>query len=93
GKDSYRLRKAGANQMLIASRNRHVMMTETPEAEADFDYLLTRFDTNTLDLILVEGCKNIAFPKIEFHRDEVGKPWLYPNDDNIIAIAADRQVE
>ncbi|MFA0232613.1 molybdopterin-guanine dinucleotide biosynthesis protein B, partial [Vibrio sp. 10N.261.45.A7] len=61
GKDSYRLRKAGANQMLIASRNRHVMMTETPEAEADFDYLLTRFNTNTLDLILVEGCKNIAF--------------------------------
>ncbi|MFA0014872.1 bifunctional molybdopterin-guanine dinucleotide biosynthesis adaptor protein MobB/molybdopterin molybdotransferase MoeA [Vibrio lentus] len=93
GKDSYRLRKAGANQMLIASRNRHVMMTETPEAEADFDYLLTRFDTNTLNLILVEGCKNIAFPKIELHRDEVGKPWLYPNDDNIIAIAADSQVE
>ncbi|WP_046224283.1 bifunctional molybdopterin-guanine dinucleotide biosynthesis adaptor protein MobB/molybdopterin molybdotransferase MoeA [Vibrio sp. ECSMB14106] len=93
GKDSYRLRKAGANQMLIASRNRHVMMTETPKAEADFDYLLTRFDTNTLDLILVEGCKNIAFPKIELHRDEVGKPWLYPNDDNIIAIAADSKVE
>lgn len=64
GKDSYRLRKAGTNQMLIASRNRHVMMTETPEAEADFDYLLTRFDTNTLDLILVEGCKNIAFLKL-----------------------------
>ncbi|CAH6978955.1 Molybdopterin molybdenumtransferase [Vibrio chagasii] len=93
GKDSYRLRKAGANQMLISSRNRHVMMTETPEAEADFDYLLTRFDTNTLDLILVEGCKNIAFPKIELHRDEVGKPWLYPNDNNIIAIAADSKVE
>ncbi|NOI53162.1 bifunctional molybdopterin-guanine dinucleotide biosynthesis adaptor protein MobB/molybdopterin molybdotransferase MoeA [Vibrio crassostreae] len=93
GKDSYRLRKAGANQMLISSRNRHVMMTETPEAEADFDYLLTRFNPNTLDLILVEGCKNIAFPKIELHRDEVGKPWLYPNDDNIIAIAADSKVE
>ncbi|CAK2643035.1 Molybdopterin molybdenumtransferase [Vibrio crassostreae] len=93
GKDSYRLRKAGANQMLISSRNRHVMMTETPEAEADFDYLLTRFNTNTLDLILVEGCKNIAFPKIELHRDEVGKPWLFPNDDNIIAIAADSKVE
>ena len=93
GKDSYRLRKAGANQMLISSRNRNVMMTETPEAEADFDYLLTRFDTSTLDLILVEGCKNIAFPKIELHRDEVGKPWLYPHDNNIIAIAADSKVE
>ncbi|EGR3236230.1 TPA: bifunctional molybdopterin-guanine dinucleotide biosynthesis adaptor protein MobB/molybdopterin molybdotransferase MoeA [Vibrio parahaemolyticus] len=89
GKDSYRLRKAGASQMLIASRNRFALMTETPEAEAEFDYLLTRFDEDKLDVVLVEGCKNIAFPKIELHREEVGKPWLYPHDDNIIAIASD----
>lgn len=92
GKDSYRLRKAGASQMLIASRNRHALMTETPDAEAEFDYLLTRFDAEKLDMILVEGCKNIAFPKIELHRAEVGKPWLYPHDENIIAIAADETV-
>ncbi len=92
GKDSYRLRKAGASQMLIASRNRHVLMTETPEAEAEFDYLLNRFDSDKLDVILVEGCKNIAFPKIELHRKELNKPWLYPNDTNIVAIAADEQV-
>ncbi|HDI3240619.1 TPA: bifunctional molybdopterin-guanine dinucleotide biosynthesis adaptor protein MobB/molybdopterin molybdotransferase MoeA [Vibrio cholerae] len=92
GKDSYRLRKAGASQMLIASRNRHALMTETPDAEAEFDYLLTRFDAEKLDVILVEGCKNIAFPKIELHRAEVGKPWLYPHDENIIAIAADETV-
>ncbi|ENF8749401.1 bifunctional molybdopterin-guanine dinucleotide biosynthesis adaptor protein MobB/molybdopterin molybdotransferase MoeA [Vibrio fluvialis] len=92
GKDSYRLRKAGASQMLIASRNRFALMTETPDAEAEFDYLLQRFDAQQLDVILVEGCKNIAFPKIELHRAEVGKPWLYPNDDNIIAIAADETV-
>ncbi|EIQ1512642.1 bifunctional molybdopterin-guanine dinucleotide biosynthesis adaptor protein MobB/molybdopterin molybdotransferase MoeA [Vibrio parahaemolyticus] len=89
GKDSYRLRKAGASQMLIASRNRFALMTETPEAEAEFEYLLTRFDEDNLDVVLVEGCKNIAFPKIELHREEVGKPWLYPHDDNIIAIASD----
>ncbi|EHH2417639.1 bifunctional molybdopterin-guanine dinucleotide biosynthesis adaptor protein MobB/molybdopterin molybdotransferase MoeA [Vibrio parahaemolyticus] len=89
GKDSYRLRKAGASQMLIASRNRYALMTETPEAEAEFEYLLTRFDEDMLDVVLVEGCKNIAFPKIELHREEVGKPWLYPNDENIIAIASD----
>ncbi|EPW6911004.1 bifunctional molybdopterin-guanine dinucleotide biosynthesis adaptor protein MobB/molybdopterin molybdotransferase MoeA [Vibrio parahaemolyticus] len=89
GKDSYRLRKAGASQMLIASRNRFVLMTETPEAEAEFEYLLTRFDEDKLDVVLVEGCKNIAFPKIELHREEVGKPWLYPHDENIIAIASD----
>ncbi|EHR0228503.1 bifunctional molybdopterin-guanine dinucleotide biosynthesis adaptor protein MobB/molybdopterin molybdotransferase MoeA [Vibrio parahaemolyticus] len=89
GKDSYRLRKAGASQMLIASRNRFALMTETPEAEAEFEYLLTRFDEDMLDVVLVEGCKNIAFPKIELHREEVGKPWLYPHDENIIAIASD----
>lgn len=76
----------------IASRNRHALMTETPDAEAEFDYLLTRFDAEKLDVILVEGCKNIAFPKIELHRAEVGKPWLYPHDKNIIAIAADETV-
>ncbi|EGQ8452250.1 TPA: bifunctional molybdopterin-guanine dinucleotide biosynthesis adaptor protein MobB/molybdopterin molybdotransferase MoeA [Vibrio parahaemolyticus] len=89
GKDSYRLRKAGASQMLIASRNRFALMTETPEAEAEFEYLLTRFDEDKLDVVLVEGCKNIAFPKIELHREEVGKPWLCPHDENIIAIASD----
>ncbi len=89
GKDSYRLRKAGASQMLIASRNRFALMTETPEAEAEFEYLLTRFDEDKLDVVLVEGCKNIAFPKIELHREEVGKPWLFPHDENIIAIASD----
>lgn len=92
GKDSYRLRKAGASQMLISSRYRHALMTETPENEANFEYLISRFDDTQLDLILVEGCKNIAFPKVELNREEVGKPWLHPSDENIIAIAADRSV-
>ncbi len=93
GKDSYRLRKAGASQMLISSRNRFALMTETPDRESEFDYLLSRFDTTQLDIVLVEGCKNICFPKIELHREVVGKPWLYANDSNIIAIAADSRPE
>ena len=89
GKDSHRLRKAGASQMLIASRNRHALMTETPEKEANFFKLLEQFDRDNLDFILVEGCKNLSFPKIELHREMVGKPWLHPYDDNIFAIASD----
>ncbi len=89
GKDSYRLRKAGAAQMLVSSRNRLALLTETPDAESEFDYLLSRFDKEKLDIILVEGYKHVTFPKIELHREEVGKPWLYPHDDNIIAIASD----
>ncbi|MGB2079512.1 MAG: bifunctional molybdopterin-guanine dinucleotide biosynthesis adaptor protein MobB/molybdopterin molybdotransferase MoeA [Vibrio sp.] len=90
GKDSYRLRKAGASQMLIASRNRHVLMTETPEAEAQFVDLIHHFDHSKLDLILVEGCKNLNFAKIELHRKALEKPWLYPFDPNIIAVACDQ---
>ncbi|TVO36629.1 bifunctional molybdopterin-guanine dinucleotide biosynthesis adaptor protein MobB/molybdopterin molybdotransferase MoeA [Vibrio algivorus] len=89
GKDSHRLRKAGATQMLIASRNRHALMTETPDKEANFFKLLEQFDHNNLDFILVEGCKNLSFPKIELHREVIGKPWLHPHDDNIFAIASD----
>ena len=89
GKDSYRLRHAGASQMLIASRLRFAKITETPESEPAFEQLIKQFNQDELDLILVEGCKNIAFPKIELHRQPTGKPWLYPNDAEIIAIASD----
>ncbi|PWI34129.1 molybdopterin-guanine dinucleotide biosynthesis protein B [Vibrio albus] len=93
GKDSYRLRKAGADQMLLASGKRHVLMTETPEEEVSFEYLLSRFDHSTLDIILVEGCKNLSFPKVELHREETSTPWLYPQDKDIIAIASDTHAD
>lgn len=88
GKDSYRLRKAGASQMLISSRCRHALITETTAEEATLPHLLAQLDQTQLDLILVEGFKKLNFPKIELHRTEVGKPWLHPTDHNIIAIAA-----
>jgi len=88
GKDSYRLRKAGASQMLISSRYRRALVTETPDEEANLAHLITQLDQTQLDLILVEGFKKLSFPKIELHRTEVGKPWLHPTDNNIIAVAA-----
>ncbi|HIF9373652.1 TPA: bifunctional molybdopterin-guanine dinucleotide biosynthesis adaptor protein MobB/molybdopterin molybdotransferase MoeA [Photobacterium damselae] len=93
GKDSYRLRKAGASQMLISSRFRRALVTETPEVEAELPHLIKQLDQSVLDLILVEGFKAISFPKIELHREEIGKPWLYPDDSNIIAVASDSKPE
>jgi len=71
GKDSYRLRKAGAEQMLIASDQRWAMMTETKQP-ASFETLLQQFDHESLDLIIVEGFKGEAIPKIELHRASLG---------------------
>lgn len=91
GKDSYRLRKAGARQMLIASSRRQALMTENESAqEPRLDELLTRLDTNAIDLVLVEGFKHVSFAKIELRREQLGKPLLYPDDPDIIALASDQ---
>lgn len=90
GKDSYELRKAGATQMLVASRHRWALVTETGDgAEPRLEELLPRLDHANLDLILVEGFKAEAFPKIELHRPSLGHPLLYPLDRSIVAIATD----
>ena len=90
GKDSYELRKAGATQMLVASRHRWALVTETGDAaEPQLEELLARLDQASLDLILVEGFKAEAFPKIELHRPSLGHPLLYPLDKSIVAIASD----
>lgn len=89
GKDSFRLRKAGAEQMLISSSRRHALMTETADGEYSLNQLLSRLDQNRADLVLVEGFKHERLPKIELHRDALGKPWLFPDDSNIVAVASD----
>ena len=90
GKDSYELRKAGAEQVLLASANRWALMAETPdESEPELPELLARMDLSSLDLVLVEGFRHLSFPKIELHRPSLGKPLLFEQDDSIIAIATD----
>lgn len=74
GKDSYELRKAGASQTLVASSERWALMTETPdEAPLDLQYLASRMDQRTLDIILVEGFKHEAIPKLFLYREGAGR--------------------
>ena len=89
GKDSYELRKAGAEQMLVASQRRWALMVENTDSgeEPCLNELIGHFDQSCIDLILVEGFKHEAFPKIELHRPELGHGLLYPDDANIIAFA------
>ncbi|MGZ8152250.1 MAG: molybdopterin-guanine dinucleotide biosynthesis protein B [Methylovulum sp.] len=94
GKDSFRLREAGASPVMIVSRRRRAVITEIiPEKEPVLDEQLKLFDQTGLDLILVEGFKAERFPKIELHRPSLNKPLLYPNDSDIIAIASDCPLE
>lgn len=88
GRDSYRHRDAGAQEVLLSSRNRIALMTELRGAEEpSLEALLTRLAP--VDLVLIEGYKRDRHPKIEAHRAETGQPLIAPGDATIRAVASD----
>jgi molybdopterin-guanine dinucleotide biosynthesis protein MobB len=91
GKDSYELRKAGADQTVVTSRRRMASIIEFRDErpEPGLAEALTAFRSELLDLVLVEGFKHERFPRIELHRASLGKPLIYPDDPDVIAIATD----
>ncbi len=94
GKDSFELRKAGADQMLIASSKRRALMMERPvEGAPDLKELLAMVDQSRVNLILVEGFKALPLPKLELHRAEVGKPFVWDRDPLVQALACDDQTQ
>ena len=91
GKDSHKLRKAGADQVLIASRQRMAMIKEWPASsrEPGLGDLLPCLDTRGLDFILVEGFKHEPIPKIELYRPALHHPMIHADDPYVIALATD----
>lgn len=85
GKDTYRHRMAGAREVLIVSAQRWALMHElSKETEPTLEDLCSRF--SGYDIILAEGYKHAAIPKLEVHRKETGADIIYPSDPGIIAI-------
>jgi molybdopterin-guanine dinucleotide biosynthesis protein B len=92
GKDSYRHRHAGANEVLVTSSRRWVLMHELRGAvEPSFDEQLKHL--SACDLLLVEGFKRAPIPKLEVWRAVTGEPMLHPNDPHIVAIASDTKLD
>ncbi len=93
-KDSYVLREAGASKIVITSPRRTAIIIEheKDQQELSLEEAINNIETKDLDLILVEGFKFAYLPKIELHRHALSKPYLYPEDSNIIAIAVDHEI-
>ena len=92
GKDSFRHREAGAEEVLVSSSNRWALMHELRgKREPHLPELLQKL--SRVDLVVIEGYKSEPHRKIEVHRAENGKPFLFPADPDIIGIAADVAVE
>ena len=88
GKDSWRHRQAGASEVAIASSQRWAIMHELRgEAELSLAEILAK--VTAVDLVIVEGFKRHAHPKLEVFRAANDKPLLHPDDDCIVAIATD----
>lgn len=87
GTDTDRHRKAGAHEVMLASGARYALMQELP-APLPMTALLARFAS--VDLVLIEGFKTEAHPKIEVHRASLGHDWIYPDNASIAAIASDQ---
>ncbi|WP_417721826.1 molybdopterin-guanine dinucleotide biosynthesis protein B [Salipiger sp.] len=88
GRDSHRHREAGAQEVLLASPRRWALMHELRDApEPPLSDLLARL--SPVDLVLIEGYKRAAHPKVEAHRGATGRPLLAPGNPTIRAIASD----
>jgi molybdopterin-guanine dinucleotide biosynthesis protein B len=88
GKDSFVHRTAGATEVIISSAKRWAILHELRE-EPEWDLADLVAKMSPVDLVLVEGFKRDAFPKLEIHRAENGKPLLHPEDQHIVAVACD----
>jgi molybdopterin-guanine dinucleotide biosynthesis protein B len=87
-KDSARLRRAGAAEILLASPYRYALVHELRDApEPTLSELLCRLAPS--DLILVEGFKWEPIAKLEIHRPSIGKPAIYREDKHVVAVASD----
>lgn len=88
GKDSWRHREAGASEVMLTGGERWALLHESRgEAEPTLDEYLAHF--SPCDLILVEGFKHEAVPKLEVHRPANGKPPLWPENPHVVAVATD----
>ena len=90
GKDSYELRKAGIQRLLLASEQQSALVQELLEPhEAELDELLSLLDLEALDLVLVEGFRDSRYPKIELIRDTLQRSPQYWHDPSVVALVSD----
>jgi molybdopterin-guanine dinucleotide biosynthesis adapter protein len=91
GKDSHTHRMAGATEVVVSSANRWALVHELRGcAEPSLPDLLAKLAP--VDLVIVEGFKHGAHPKLEVYRAGLGKPPLHSDDPHIVAVASDAPV-
>ena len=91
GKDSFRHREAGASEVMVVSGARWALLHELAGPEPPLPALLARLAP--VDVVLVEGFKTHPYPKLEVHRPALGKPPIWPEQRDVVAVASDAALD
>ncbi|MGU8235768.1 molybdopterin-guanine dinucleotide biosynthesis protein B [Clostridium perfringens] len=85
GKDTWRHRKAGAEAVIISSRERMALIREVQE-EIPLEELIKQVED--FDFIIIEGYKKSKYRKLEVYRQDVSKKIITPKE-KLIGVASD----
>ncbi|MCL2227498.1 MAG: molybdopterin-guanine dinucleotide biosynthesis protein B [Oscillospiraceae bacterium] len=82
GKDSWRFSNAGADTTVVVSSTKAAIMENRP---IGLEALLSKI--TDVDIIITEGYKHGAWPKIAVRRSETGNPFPIPPDECIALVS------
>lgn len=87
GKDTFRLKNAGAVAVAISSNSKYAMISDSDKRLSFLE--LSKILPNNIDIIIGEGFKDDNIPKIIVHRKDNNKNVVCIDDDNVIAAVTD----
>lgn len=88
GKDSWRHREAGAEEVMLVSGTRWALLHEIrDDVEPPLEQLIARM--SPVDLVLIEGFHTHGHPALEVHRPSEGHALMWAPGSDIVAVAAD----
>jgi len=96
GKDSWRLTQAGADTMVIGSPEKLALVKQHMPGEEPGPAQIVAAYFGDVDIVLTEGFKKNAYPKIEVHRKERSDTLLCrgeANDPMLLAVASDEALD
>ncbi len=90
GKDSWRLKQAGAKTVIVTSKGSLAMFTDVDE-EIRVEELRQRYVRDGTDLIVAEGWKSEGYPKVVVVRDHVGEVEVSP--EGLLALVSNKPLD
>jgi len=91
GKDSWRHRKAGAHAVILSSP-KQIALIRAVDHDLTLLELRDHF-IDDVDIIITEGFKKDAQPKIEVFRKEMHRELLTSKDDKVVAVVSNEKFD